>query len=53
MTNNYYLPTDEKIDARLLERMLEEGVMNSYQLFWFKGIFQEIAVGQTVISSQQ
>lgn len=50
MSNLYHLPNDEKIDIRLLERMLEEGLFNSYKLFWFKGIFQEIADGQTIIS---
>jgi len=50
MTNLYHLPTDEKIDIRLLERMLEEGLVNSYKLFWFSGIFKELLEGNTVLS---
>lgn len=44
------LPENVKIDSRILERLLEDGLTTSYKLFWFSGIFKEIQSGNQYIS---
>ena len=40
--NMLSLPQESSIDAKLLERMLEDHLTTSYKLFWFRGIYKEI-----------
>ena len=44
------LPQESSIDIKLLEQMLEDNLVTSYKLFWFKGIFKEIINGNTELS---
>ena len=44
------LPQESSIDVTLLERMLEENLVTSYKLFWFRGIFKEIINGNKELS---
>ncbi len=44
------LPPNTKVDSRILERILEDGLTTSYKLYWFSGIFKEIQSGNQFIS---
>ena len=44
------LPQGSQIDVNLLERMQEENIVTSYKLFWFRGIFKEIIIGNKEIT---
>ncbi len=35
------LPFDEEIDVRMLESVFDD-MTNSYKIFWFLGVFEEI-----------
>lgn len=45
-----YLLKDDHMDAKILDKMLEDGLTTSYKLFWFSGVLDEIRIGNKVIS---
>lgn len=44
-----YLPLEEKLDIRLLENIFNS-MTNSYKLYWFNSIFEEIIKGKSTMS---
>lgn len=47
-----YLPLDESIDIEKLENVFDD-MTNSYKIFWFLGLFEEITCKKRVISFKE
>ena len=43
------LPFDEDIDIRMLENVFDD-MTNSYKIFWFLGVFEEVIANKKIIS---
>lgn len=46
------LPFDEDIDIRMLENVFDD-MTNSYKIFWFLGVFEEIINNKNIISFKE
>ena len=46
------LPFDEDIDIRMLENVFDD-MTNSYKIFWFLGVFEEVIANKKIISFKE